>query len=64
MRLAASDPDLWVEILLANAGPVADALGATGRELDALRAALAAGDRAGLRALLQRGATFRRGLDR
>lgn len=63
-RLAASDPDLWVEILLANAGPVAEALAATERSLDALRAALAAGDAAGVRALLARAADFRRGLDR
>jgi prephenate dehydrogenase len=64
MRLAASDPDLWVEILLANAGPVADALAAAGRELEALRAALVAGDGPAVHSLLQQGATFRRGLDR
>lgn len=63
-RLAASDPDLWVEILLANREPVADALGATGRELESLRHAVATGNAPAIRDALQRAATFRRGLDR
>lgn len=61
-RLAASDPDLWVDILLANAGPVADALAATGREVEDLRHAIASGDAPAVRAVLDRGATFRRGI--
>ena len=39
-RIAASDPDLWVEILAANAAPVADVLTALRGDLDALLSAL------------------------
>ena len=63
-RLAASDPDLWAEIFLANAGPVADALGHAGDALQQLRTLIAAGDAAGVKAFLARGAAFRRGIDR
>lgn len=63
-RLAASDPDLWAEIFLANAGPVAEALARAGGTLEVLRALIAAGDAAGLRAFLAEGAAFRKGLDR
>lgn len=64
MRVAASDPDLWAEIFLANAGPVAEALGRAGESLQQLRALIEARDAAGLRAFLARAADFRRGLDR
>jgi len=63
-RLAASDPDLWAEIFLANAGPVAEALGQAGDALQQLRSLIAAGDAAGVKAFLARGAAFRRGIDR
>jgi prephenate dehydrogenase len=63
-RIAASDPGLWAEILVANARPVMAALDATRRELDTLRAALAAEDRRAVQAFLLRGAGFRRGLER
>lgn len=63
-RLAASDPDLWAEIFLANSGPVVDALKQTGDALQQLRELIAARDTAGLKAYLARGAAFRRGLDR
>lgn len=63
-RLAASDPALWAEIFLANAGPVTEALGRTGDALQQLRALIAARDAAGLTAFLAQGAAFRRGLDR
>ena len=41
-RLAASDPDLWAEIFLANAGPVTEALAQAGDALQQLRALIAA----------------------
>jgi len=63
-RLAASDPALWAEIFLANAGPVTEALGKTGDTLQQLRTLIAARDAAGLTAFLAQGAVFRRGLDR
>lgn len=63
-RLAASDPDLWAEIFLANAGPVTEALAQAGDSLQQLRALIAAGDASGLRAFLAQGAAFRKGLDR
>lgn len=39
-RVAASDPALWVQILGANAGPVAEVLGALRNDLDAVLTAL------------------------
>jgi prephenate dehydrogenase len=63
-RLAASDPALWVDILLENAAAVGEALAATGAELDRLRSLLAAQDASGLRAFLDQGASFRRALER
>ena len=54
-RIAASDPDLWVEILAANAGPVAEVLGALRDDLSAVIEALGSTDRAGIRALLAAG---------
>lgn len=45
-RIAASDPDLWVEILSANAGPVTEVLGALRRDLDGLLTALSSPERA------------------
>ena len=63
-RLAASDPDLWAEILLANSGPVAEALAQTGAAMERLRALITAHDVTGLKAFLAQGAAFRKGLDR
>lgn len=63
-RLAASSPDLWIDILLENGGPVTEAIDGMATELTALRRLVAARDVAGLRRLLERGAEFRRGLDR
>jgi prephenate dehydrogenase len=41
-RIAASDPELWIQILGANAGPVAEVLTAFRDELDGVLSALAA----------------------
>ncbi len=54
-RIAASDPALWTEILGSNAGAVADVLDGVARDLDAVRAALRAGETADVTAALQAG---------
>jgi prephenate dehydrogenase len=48
-RVAASDPDLWVDICTTNAPSIVAALDVLGKRLEALRELIAAGDRAGLR---------------
>ncbi len=63
-RLAASNPDLWIEIFFQNREPVLEALEETGERLGELRRLIAAGDAAGLRAFLAAAAAFRRGLER
>ena len=63
-RLAASRPELWVEIFLQNRESLIAALGAAGAELAALREHVASGDEAALRAWLTAAADFRRSLDR
>jgi prephenate dehydrogenase len=51
-RVAGSPAELWRDIFLANAGAVSAALAQLGGELERLRAAIDAGDAAGLEALL------------
>ncbi len=63
-RLAASGPDLWIEIFLQNADAVAAALAEAGAGVEALRDAILRRDEAGLRALVAPAAAFRRELDR
>jgi prephenate dehydrogenase len=63
-RLAGSGPDLWVDILLYNRGPVAEALRATEAGMAELRRLIDAGDAEGLRAYLGAARSFREGLDR
>lgn len=63
-RLAASNPDLWVDILLQNRDHVVEALGSMATEVDDLRRLLRAGDRQGLELYLETAREFRRGLDR
>ncbi|MGE5686109.1 MAG: prephenate dehydrogenase [Gemmatimonadota bacterium] len=62
-RLAASNPDLWLEIFRHNREPVLDALDAAGAALTELRRLIAEGDEPALRAYLGRAAAFRRGID-
>jgi len=57
-RIAASDADLWAEILSANATPVAAVLGALRGDLDALLHALGSTDQSGEDVLID---TLRRG---
>jgi prephenate dehydrogenase len=63
-RLAASNPDMWTDILLHNAAAVGAALEQTGSQLSELRQLLARGDASGLRSYLTEAQAFRRGMDR
>ena len=63
-RLAASSPDMWIDILLYNRAAVVEALAATEHSLDELRSLVAAGDTDGLRAYLAAAQRFREGLER
>lgn len=59
-RIAASDATLWTEVVAANAPAIAAALGTFAGRLEALRAAVAAGDLGAVRALLERAGRARR----
>jgi prephenate dehydrogenase len=63
-RLAASSPDMWIDILLYNRAAVVEALEATEHRLADLRSLVAAGDADGLRAYLAAAQRFREGLER
>lgn len=63
-RLAASSPELWVDIFLSNREPVLDALTRAEAELAELRRLLAAGNAAALQEYLATAVAFRKGLDR
>lgn len=54
-RIAASDPDLWAQILLANAEHVDAHMSRFADDVIAFRKALVGGDASGVRALLARG---------
>ena len=63
-RLAASNADMWTDILLHNAAAVGAALECTESQLSELRQLLASRDAAGLRSYLSEAQAFRRGMDR
>ena len=63
-RLAASSPDMWIDILLYNRTAVLEALAAGEASLADLRALVAAGDGDGLKRYLTAAQRFREGLDR
>ena len=63
-RLAASSPDMWIDILLYNRAAVVEALEASRAEPRRASALVAAGDADGLRAYLAAAQRFREGLDR
>jgi prephenate dehydrogenase len=62
-RLAAGPPEMWADILLLNRAGLVVALESFGGQLTELGRLLAKGDRAGLVAFLEQGASFRRGLE-
>jgi prephenate dehydrogenase len=63
-RLAASSPDMWLDILLYNSTAVVEALDAVENSLAALRLLIAAGDADGLRRYLSDARRFREGIER
>lgn len=63
-RLAASNPDMWVDILLYNEPAVGEALMRTEAQLAELRRLLGDGDVAALRSYLGEAQAFRKGIDR
>jgi prephenate dehydrogenase len=63
-RLAASNPDMWVEILLNNAPAISEALAGTEAHIAELRRLLAGGDAPGLRSYLITAQAFRKGIER
>jgi prephenate dehydrogenase len=63
-RLAASSPEMWLDILLYNRAAVVEALAAAESSLGELRGLLTAGDADGLRRYLTTAQRFREGLDR
>jgi len=63
MRLAASSPDLWVDVFRQNATPLIGALERLGQEAAELRRLLSAGDAEGLRQYLEAARSFRQGIE-
>lgn len=63
-RLAASSPDMWIDILLQNGVPIDEALSSVEGCLAELRELIRRGDREGLEVYLETAREFRRGLDR
>jgi prephenate dehydrogenase len=63
-RLAGSSPEMWLDILLQNRGPLVEALAGVESGLAELRRLIEAGDRPGLEGYLEAAREFRRGLDR
>ncbi len=63
-RLAASSPDMWIDILLQNGVPIDEALSSVEGCLAELRELIQRGDREGLELYLETAREFRRGLDR
>ncbi len=64
MRLAASSPDMWVDILLQNEAPLGEALASVEGSIAELRRLISSGDRPELERYLETAREFRRGLDR
>jgi prephenate dehydrogenase len=64
MRLAASNPELWVEIMLMNRGAIGEALEQSQAGLGELQQLLSSGDRAGLLRYCEAAQSFRLGMDR
>ena len=63
-RLAASSPEMWLDILLYNRSAMSEALQETERQLGELRQLLGAGDSTSLRRYLETAQAFRLGIER
>jgi prephenate dehydrogenase len=63
-RLAASGPDMWLDIFLYNRQAIAEALRETEAELAELRLALETADATSLQSYLRTAQAFRRGIER
>ena len=63
-RLAASNPEMWLDILMQNREPLVEGLSSVERGVAELRRLIEAGDRQGLERYLETAREFRRGLDR
>jgi prephenate dehydrogenase len=63
-RLAASSPDMWLDILLQNRDSLIEALSSVEGRVGDLRRLIETGDRTGLEHYLETAREFRRGLDR
>lgn len=63
-RLAASNPDMWIDIFLYNAVAVSEALSQTEAQVAELRRLVTSGDVPGLRRYLGEGQAFRQGIER
>jgi prephenate dehydrogenase len=63
-RLAASNPEMWIDILLYNQRAVSEALERTELGIAELRRLMSSGDVPGLRRYLETARTFRQGIDR
>ena len=63
-RLAASSPDMWLDILLQNRDSLVEALSSVEGRVGDLRRLIEAGDRTGLEHYLETAREFRHGLDR
>ncbi|CAN5898701.1 hypothetical protein BH24GEM1_BH24GEM1_02630 [soil metagenome] len=63
-RLAASSPEMWLDILLQNGDALVEALSSVETSVAELRRLIEAGDREGLELYLETAREFRRGLDR
>lgn len=61
-RLAASPPELWLDVFLQNRDPIVEALAHAEHELAILRRLISDGDRAGLATFLEEAARYRRQL--
>lgn len=64
LRLAASNPEMWVDILRYNREPLEHALARTEEGLAELRRLIAAGDAAALQHYLETARQFRQGIER
>jgi prephenate dehydrogenase len=63
-RLAASNPEMWLDILMQNREPLVEGLSSVERGVAELRRLIEAGDRQELELYLETAREFRRGLDR